>query len=241
MRAEDAGDVSRPDALGPGGCSVEVYSRLPVGGDLALIRLVAAPHASILDLGSGAGRLSNPLAELGYHVTAVDSSAEMLTYVVGAQTVCQYLDKLDLRCQFDIVLLASNLINTPDKEHRHELLACVSRHLAHNGYGLVQWLPPTFFDQQTSGGQRQFTLGDFQVIVDCLAVDDGVLDAVVTYVNDEGSWPHPFKAQRISIDELRTAAESVCLQVDAVGDAAGTWLLLTTSPDHDAPVEDHAS
>ncbi|MBN9112010.1 MAG: methyltransferase domain-containing protein [Pseudonocardia sp.] len=36
------------------------------------------PHAAVLDVGGGAGHQSLPLARLGYHVTVVDSSPEML-------------------------------------------------------------------------------------------------------------------------------------------------------------------
>jgi SAM-dependent methyltransferase len=51
--------------------------------------------ASILELGSGAGRVTHPLVELGYAVTAVDESAEMLARVRGARTVRSTIERLD--------------------------------------------------------------------------------------------------------------------------------------------------
>jgi len=44
---------------------------------LRMIRDLAAPPAQIADYGAGTGRLAIPLAKLGYHVTAVEASAQM--------------------------------------------------------------------------------------------------------------------------------------------------------------------
>jgi SAM-dependent methyltransferase len=43
-----------------------------------VVRELVSPPASVVDFGAGTGRVSLPLSELGYHVTAVDPSAAML-------------------------------------------------------------------------------------------------------------------------------------------------------------------
>jgi len=60
-------------------CSpVEIYRRLPPGGEAELIHRALSPGASTLELGCGAGRITHGLVRLGHFVTAVDESAEML-------------------------------------------------------------------------------------------------------------------------------------------------------------------
>ncbi|WP_206784385.1 bifunctional 2-polyprenyl-6-hydroxyphenol methylase/3-demethylubiquinol 3-O-methyltransferase UbiG [Amycolatopsis sp. MtRt-6] len=75
------------------GSPVDVYLLLP-------------PNASILELGSGAGRVTHPLLDLGHEVVAVDDSASMLAHV-RAETVCARIGNLDLGRTFDAVLLGS--------------------------------------------------------------------------------------------------------------------------------------
>jgi len=45
---------------------------------LNAVRRYVSPPASIIDFGAGTGRLSLPLSDLGYEVTAVDASSKML-------------------------------------------------------------------------------------------------------------------------------------------------------------------
>ena len=50
----------------------------------ALCHLLPAPPATVLDIGAGTGFVSLMLADLGFQVTALDFSADMLT-VLGAK------------------------------------------------------------------------------------------------------------------------------------------------------------
>jgi len=65
-----------PDTA-PDGSPVEVYLALSPEPDLTRVRSVLHPNCSVLDLGSGAGRIANPLAAEGHEVVAVDKSVEM--------------------------------------------------------------------------------------------------------------------------------------------------------------------
>ncbi|MED7820571.1 class I SAM-dependent methyltransferase, partial [Streptomyces chiangmaiensis] len=75
-----------PGAITPDGCAVELYSRLPIGGEPDIIAAAVPAGAHILELGSGVGRMTHPLLERGFSVTAVDESREMLERVRGART-----------------------------------------------------------------------------------------------------------------------------------------------------------
>ena len=59
-------------AITPDGCAVEVYTRLPIGPEPDIIAAAVPAGAHILELGSGVGRMTHPLLERGFTVTAVD-------------------------------------------------------------------------------------------------------------------------------------------------------------------------
>ena len=75
------------DDIAPDGSPVAVYLALPAAVDIARIRSVLPTGASVLDLGSGPGRIAAPLVAAGHTVTAVDDSPAMLAHVIGAETV----------------------------------------------------------------------------------------------------------------------------------------------------------
>ena len=58
-----------------------MYLALPAVADLERISAVLPARAEVLDLGSGPGRIVNPLVSVGHTVTAVDDSPAMLAHV----------------------------------------------------------------------------------------------------------------------------------------------------------------
>src|SRR5580704_2232265 len=112
-----------PGVITPDGCAVEFYARMTAQGEPEIVHNALRPGASILELGSGTGRITHPLVALGHPVVAVDESPEMLAYVRDAETVCSRIEDLALGRRFDAVLLASHLINTNDIATRAALLA----------------------------------------------------------------------------------------------------------------------
>ena len=141
---------------GPGhqtrdGCSVDFYLLLPAGNDPELIASQLAPGASILELGCGVGRVTHPLVQQGFQVTAVDNSPEMLASVEGAKTICADLEFLELHQTFDCVLLMSHMLNIPDPATRHALLNSCQRHLKHDGIVIIQCHNPAGFAKLKQG------------------------------------------------------------------------------------------
>ncbi|GAB2955973.1 hypothetical protein GCM10027075_64660 [Streptomyces heilongjiangensis] len=112
IQTREGSQGTGPGAITPDGCAVEVYARLPVGEKPEVIAAAVPAGATLLELGSGVGRMTHPLIERGSTVTAVDESAEMLERVRGARTICSPIEEPDLGERFDAVLLASFLVHT---------------------------------------------------------------------------------------------------------------------------------
>jgi len=108
----------------PDGSPLRVYERLPELGEGEVVAAVVPAGRSVLELGAGVGRITRQLVRLGYVVTAVDESAEMLAHVRDAETVQASIEELELGRRFDAVLLASNLVNAEPEQRRAFLNAC---------------------------------------------------------------------------------------------------------------------
>jgi SAM-dependent methyltransferase len=86
----------------------------------------------------GTGRITRQLTELGYDVTAVDESAEMLARVEhGVERVCAAIEGLELDRRFDVALLASNLVAAPPRQRQAFLETC----RRHSDLVVVEGLP----------------------------------------------------------------------------------------------------
>jgi SAM-dependent methyltransferase len=213
-----------PD-VAPDGSPVDVYLALPFEADLARVRPVIPPGASILDLGSGPGRLSNPLAADGHAVVAVDDSAEMLSHIVGASTVLADVWQLDLGRQFDVVLALSHLINDRSPARRIELLKVCRRHLADSGVIVLQRYPPHW-----SPLEETRSIGDVGVrLFDIQPFNDGGFAAAVEYRLGEQTWIQRFEAAIVDDAELNALAAAASLIVRRQLDDEGSWMLLGAS------------
>jgi 2-polyprenyl-3-methyl-5-hydroxy-6-metoxy-1,4-benzoquinol methylase len=105
------------------------YLRLPARGEPEIVHAAVPADASVVEFGCGTGRISTPLAHLGHRVVGVDESPETLAECCDIETVGSSIEELDLDERFDVVLLASHLINAPVPQ-RTRLLESARRHLA---------------------------------------------------------------------------------------------------------------
>jgi SAM-dependent methyltransferase len=80
------------------GCSVDLYLKLPYGGEVELFRSCIPGESSVIELGCGVGRITRELLARGYRVTAVDNSPEMLAHVPSqACKICSDIETLALK------------------------------------------------------------------------------------------------------------------------------------------------
>jgi SAM-dependent methyltransferase len=180
----------------PDGSPVGFYARLPELGEGEVVASVVPAGASVLELGCGAGRITRQLVRLGYRVTAVDESPEMLAEVLDADTVQAQIEELELGRVFDAVLLASNLVNAEPASRRAFLETC----RRHADLVVVEGLPLAW-----SPADGETTLGDVTSRLSVERVEAGVVHGEMEYEADGETWLHPF-AMHVFADEEELAA-----------------------------------
>jgi SAM-dependent methyltransferase len=201
-----------PGAITPDGCAVDLYARLPVREEPDIIAAAVPAGASILELGSGVGRMTHPLIERGFTVTAVDESAEMLERVRGARTICSPVEALDAGGTFDVVLLASFLVHAGDVAVRQGMLDTCRRHVADGGCVLIQREGP---DYHTNLPRERVDPSGFTVrIVSAEPVGDGVNSVRVEYEFPDAAWTHTFLARPLTREQFEEALAQAGLKVD---------------------------
>ncbi|MET8445745.1 class I SAM-dependent methyltransferase [Streptomyces sp. NPDC005209] len=211
-----------PGAITPDGCAVELYSRLPVGAEPDIIAAAVPPGAHILELGSGVGRMTHPLLERGFTVTAVDESAEMLARVRGARTIRGPIEDLDLGETFDVVMLASFLVHTGDVEVRRGLLRTCARHVAEGGCVLIQREGE---DYHSNVPRERVDPSGFTIrIASTEPVGDGVNSVRAEYEFPDAAWTHTFLARPLTKEQFEEALAEAGLEVDEYLTPDGIWV-----------------
>ncbi|MFJ5258985.1 class I SAM-dependent methyltransferase [Streptomyces sp. NPDC088387] len=201
-----------PGAITPDGCAVELYSRLPVGAEPDIIAAAVPAGARILELGSGVGRMTHPLLERGFTVTAVDESPEMLERVKGARTICSPIEDLDLDETFDVVLLASFLVHNGDADVRRGMLRACVRHLAPGGRVLVQREGE---DYHTDLPRERVDPSGFTVrMVSSEPVGEGVNSVRAEYDFPDAAWTQTFLARPLTREQFEDVLAEAGLRVD---------------------------
>jgi SAM-dependent methyltransferase len=212
-----------PGVITPDGCAVDFYALLPPGDDPGIIQAAIPGGASILELGCGTGRVTTALAALGHPIVAVDESAEMLAHVRGADTVQAVIQDLRLGRGFDVVLLASHLINVPDDEIRRALLRTCAEHVTPHGCVIIQQHPPAWF---ASAGPSQRTSADGMTfrLRDVTRPGPGLVAATVAYEVGSRIWTQSFTARQLGDEFLRACLREAGLALDAYVTDDHGWL-----------------
>ncbi|MDB5447269.1 MAG: hypothetical protein JWQ97_2586 [Phenylobacterium sp.] len=178
-------------------------------GDVEVYAGLAAPGASVLELGAGAGRIAFALAERGYRVTGVDLSPAMLDQArarlaaappeVAARLELRRGDMtaLDLKRTFDLVLCPYfTLAHVPAGAAWRNTFQGMARHLAAGGRCAVHLplvdlmrLPgpadpdTVVFDEPLPDGRRL----QLQIRARRFREDIGRLDQVIEYVERDAA------------------------------------------------------
>ena len=203
--------------IAPDGSPVSVFRALPAGPAVDLIHAALAPDGSVLDLGCGAGRLSRGLAALGHPVVGVDISPLMLAGLPGP-TVCGDIADVHLGRAFDGVLLASYLINDPERAPSY--LATCRRHVAAAGAVFIQRFDPLWAREAVDD---QTTSGNVTVAIHHWAVVSDLFSAVVTYTIGDESWDQPISARILDDPAFADLLGPAGLHLDRWLDEHRTW------------------
>ncbi|MGV9882038.1 class I SAM-dependent methyltransferase [Streptomyces sp. NPDC003006] len=215
-----------PGAITPDGCAVDLYTRLSVGDEPDVIAGAVPPGSHILELGSGAGRVTRPLLERGFRVTAVDESAEMLEKVAtldgGVRTVRSPIERLDLDEKFAVVMLASFLVHTGDVAVRRGMLRACRSHVTDGGCVLIQREGE---DYHTNLPRERVDPGGYTIrIVSAEPVGDGVNEVRAEYVFPDAVWTQTFRARPLTRAQFEAALAEEGLKVDKYLTEDGTWV-----------------
>ena len=213
---------SGPGVITPDGCAVDFYALLPAMGEPEPVHAAIPAGASILELGAGTGRMTHPLLNLGHPVVAVDESPEMLAHIHGAETVNTQIQALDLGRRFDVVLLASFMVNTADDALRRDFLRACRRHVRDDGQVLLQRHAPAWFEEAAEGEATEegitFRLRDLE------RPGPGLLSATTEYQVGDRLWTQWFTARRLDDEELAAALADAGLAVGAYLTGDGSWV-----------------
>ena len=218
----------RNEGSGPGprtldGCSVEFWKQLKPGTEPETIASVVPAGGTILELGAGVGRITHPLLALGYRVTAVDNSAEMLLEIHGAETVLSDIEDLNLDRRFDAVLLCSCLIHAPGFAARRALLATCRRHLAPDGVVLIQRHRESFPGDRQAG--QSFEANGIRDHIDAIRREGPLVHMTLRHGTVIGTWTHSFTFEPLDRAKLDEALAAADLHLDRFLDAAETWIV----------------
>lgn len=190
-----------PGTITNDGCAVDFYALLPLFGEPEIVHAAVPPGASILELGCGTGRLLRPLAALGHPVTGVDDSPDMLARSPDLPTACSSIQSLRLDRRFDVVLLASTMINA-DPGTRRGFLATVRRHLRDDGIAVFQQNPPDWFETLQDAEPVQDDPGGIRRVLRSARWEPPRMHVEVEYQVGGNVWTHSWTSYQISAGEL---------------------------------------
>ncbi|WP_369218473.1 class I SAM-dependent methyltransferase, partial [Streptomyces flavofungini] len=203
-----------------------LYARLAVGDEPEVVAGAVPPGAHILELGSGAGRVTRPLLERGFRVTAVDESAEMLEKAAArggaVRTVCGTIEGLDLDERFPVVLLASFLVHTGDESVRRGILRACRRHVTDGGCVLIQRQAA---DYHTDIPRERVEPGGHTIrIASSEPVGGGVHEVRAEYVFPDAVWTQTFRSRPLTREQFEQALLEAGLKADSYLTDDGTWV-----------------
>lgn len=216
-------------AYAPDGTPVEAFALLPPGPAPALLDGALAPHSTVLDLGSGAGRIAHALIAKGHTVTCVDQCAEMLDHVRGATTILADIETLELPSVFDGVILASFLVNTPDPTQRAQLLDACARHVALGGRVFIQRLDPELVPIAVDAESEEEGVVYEMRDVRHARADDGAdtFEATMRFTIDGRTWEHRYAGVVLDDAETDGALAQAGLRRTRYLDDQRTWVEAT--------------
>lgn len=219
----EANQGTGPGVITPDGCAVEFYALVPPRQEPEIVHAAApSAQASVLELGAGTGRIADALADLGHPVVAVDESPEMLAHVRHAEPVCAQIQGLALSRRFDLVLLASHLINAPDESVRRAFLETCARHVSGDGCVIIQQHSPAWF---TSVAESENESGGITFRVrDLSRPAVGLLSATVEYQAGDRVWTQSFTAERLDEPALHATLGGAGLAFDRYLTDDHQWL-----------------
>lgn len=173
---------------------------------------MSPPPKTLLELGSGCGRLTRPMVDAGYEVTAVDNSNDMLNEINYAETVLADIEPLSLDRRFDTILLASRVINCPDPKARERMIRTARKHLKEGGVFLLEVHPETILDTKTGDSSKSESYDAKIVSSDIFGTRASI---TIEYTIDDDIWLHSFETEYVEPHEVERLLEKNGFKISA--------------------------
>ena len=130
------------------------------------------------------------------------------------------IEGLDLGRTFAVVLLSSNLVNTPYADQRAAFLETCAHHVAPGGCVLVQRLDPELvpdaIDAESTADGVTYSLKDVEHVGDLFV-------ATVGFTIGDRHWDHRFRGEVLDDDAFQGALGKAGLTVTEYLDGQRTW------------------
>lgn len=211
------------ESVAPDGSPVAVYLAMPPHDAVDLVADQVPDGGSVLDLGCGVGRLADALAADGIAVTGVDVHAGMLAHLSPAVTAVHAdIDGLDLGRSFDVVVLASHLVNHPTDATA--FLATCRRHVATGGAVLVERFHPDLLDGRHA---RDGEVDGVRIRHEIVWRAGPRFSARAHYTVGGHTWTQDYTAVLLDDDAIGGLLEATGLTPVAWLDDDARWLLAT--------------
>ncbi|HSW11034.1 MAG TPA: class I SAM-dependent methyltransferase [Bacillota bacterium] len=152
------------------GVSAQLYDSIQ-GGDRDVeyyLRTIGPTPATVLELGSGTGRVAIPLAQSGHNVYALDNSPDMHQILCGKvpaslrHRVVQVdadMRAFSLGLLFDFVILGLNTVFAlVEEEGRRACFRSVSRHLRPDGKFILDFSIPSAYLMSNKSGRYDLSV-----------------------------------------------------------------------------------
>ena len=220
--------MSLPGPRAPDGSPVELYALAPPSGEPEIVHAAIPTDAEILELGCGAGRMTHRLVELGHPVVGVDQSPEMLANVRGAETVLADIEVLDLGRTFPVVLLASQLLNTPDQQQRSAFLATCRRHVQSDGVVVIQRASRALATSPDENADVVIEVHGFRRWLHNPRLEGRILYGEMHHQFGDREWVESFTTRILDDDEIESELVAVALRLDRWLDPKRIWFAATS-------------
>jgi spermidine synthase len=146
----------------------------------------------------------------------------MLAHVRHAEPECAQIQSLALGRRFDLVLLASHMINTPEESVRRAFLETCARHVSDEGCVIIQQHPPSWFtsvaEAEDESGGVAFRLRNLS------RPAPGLVSATAEYQAGDRVWTHSFTAARLDEPALHAILADAGLTFDRYLTDDHQWL-----------------
>jgi len=134
----------------------------------------------------------------------------MLAEISGAETIVAKIEELFLDRTFDVVILGSALINTPNDEERAALLATCRRHVVDNGVVLVERYVPSRLENLANGLLDEHD--GLRCSLENVNVNGSDFSATIVYEALDATWTQSFSAIILHRSALERELSNVSLK-----------------------------